>query len=325
MRKGATGMYDSKRTRHLILSIAALVLFSKGKFAHALDPAEINFIPHNKATATVSLVLASVDGATEYNYSVKNATYSARPIISFRLQIDVPISSLTVSGPASWDAFECCIKDVHRRNSSGIVVGGWLYGEAPTRIPAGGTLSGFKVRMKSVPSIKKFFIESASPTTVPKAEPGNEEEAQALEELTNFFNDSTSGWTLGPEPMPAVFDPVARIARIVAFKHQAADLGWLGGTKLVEKLDERLDQASAALSAGKKCVARARLIQFVHGLTNAHEHPSQASGNPRFANSEAFQLLKFNAESVSDLIPKTPKDRDEERECAKVEGEPTDD
>lgn len=322
MKKGVIGMcaFNFRKS-----SFALGLLLSAGASAAAQAPQGIVFEPHNKATATVTVTLSEAAGQTEFDYRVHNATYSARPIISFHVQIDLPISSITASGPATWDAFSCCIKDVHRRSASGSVAGGWLYGDTPAMIAPGSTLGGFKIRSPGVIGIKKFFIESNSSTTVPKAEPGNEEEARQLEELTDFFNDSTSGWTLGPEPMPTVFDPVARITRLVALKHQAADLGWLGGTKLVEKLDQRLDQASAALIEGNKCVAHARLDQFIHRLNNAHSKPSLAPGNPRFATDEAFLLLKSNAESITTQLPKTPKDRAEERECKKVAGEKDDD
>lgn len=318
-------MYAFNHHRILGTVLSAVTLLHITSRARALDPADIGYELHDKATATVSVSLTEVYGETRFAYSVRNASYSARSIISFEVQIDVPTSSITASNPASWDPFNCCFKDVARTNASGLRAGGWLYGDEPARISPGNTLSGFGIRARSLPAIKKFFIRSDSPTVVPSAEPGNEKEAQELVDLTDFFNDSTSGWTLGPDPMPATFDPTARVNRLITLKHKAADLGWLGGAKLVEKLDQRLDQASAALTAGKKCVARARLDQFVHRLANAHDKPSLAPGNARFASDDAFLLLKSNAESITPQLPKTPKDPAEERECKQVEEEKDDD
>lgn len=258
----------------------------------ALTAAEIGYEPHNRATATVSVLINSTDGRLEYIYDVHNSSSSERAITSFRVQIDVPVSSFTATGPASWDSFSCCIRDENRRLASNIVVGGWLYGEESSQIRPGATLPGFKIAGQSVPGIKRFFVESNSATVVPDAEPGDQAEADALTELTDFFNDSSAGITLGPEPLPSSIDPASLVDRLITFKHQSASLGWItgsGASGIVKSLDAKLDAAKAAVARGQNKAAVNQLNAFIKEL--------QAQ-RAKHINDNAFLLLKTNAEFI---------------------------
>jgi hypothetical protein len=333
-------VYNKKLYLKSLIGLSAVIAFSVRGLA--LTAEEIGYEPHNKATATVSVSLQSVNGENEYTYAVHNLPGSQRAIVSFKIQVDVPVSSLTVTNPSSWDSFDCCIQDKHRVNATNIKIGGWLYGNETSQIQPGASLSGFKLRARGVPEIKRFFIESQSSTVVPNAEPGNQAESDALDELTDFFNDSTSGFTIGPGPAPISTDIGTLIDSLIASKHMSASLGWLGKAKFVAKLDKRLDQAKVALTRDKKKLARTHLVQFVHDLTKAHkrhdhdhEHDDKDDDRhgkgkddhrrKKFVNDEAFQLLKINAEFIIAKLPAKAKDKDEEDECRRAEGGKDDD
>lgn len=120
------------------------------------------------------------------------------------------------------------------------------------------------------------------------------------------------------------------VADLVTLKHQAAGFGWLGDAKFVQKLDKRLDEAKAALARDKKKLARVRLTQFVHELEKAHKergHGKEKGKHPgkKFANDEVFQLLKINAEFIIAKLPTKGKDKDEEDECRRAQGEKDED
>lgn len=302
--------------------LSVLILGINTSISGALTYEDIRYEPHNKATGTVTAVTRSVGDQIEYAYEVENLQTSERPIISFRVQFDVPVSSLTPSGPSRWRAFSCCRRDKHRRNALGITVGGWLYGEDGADIQPGAALSGFTLRVRSVPAIKRFFIESASPTAVPTAEPGNEEELRALDELTDFFNESTSGFTLGPDPIPDSVDAAGLIDRSVALKHQCASVGWLRGNELIAKLDRKLDEAKAALGRGQSHAARQHLEQFIQtleqqrALQQKRQQEASEQGkerrearpqeDKRFLDDNCFYLLKPNAEFILFKLSQAP-------------------
>lgn len=320
--------------------LAAFMAICAPRHVSAFTAQDFGFEPMNKATATVSVGVNSLsNGEIEYSYTVTNVATSARPINLFYIQMDVQVSSLSTSSPNNWGALGCCARDKVRKNATGIAAAGWLYATSEARIAPGGMLAGFKIRGKSIPAIKRFFVQSESSDETPDGEPGSPEEESAVTELTDFFNDSTSGLTLGPDPLPGVIDFPTLIKRLIAFKHEAASLGWLGNAKFVLKLDKRLDQAKAALARDKKKLARTRLSQFIHELTKArkdhgdgdrdkHEDDrgkaKDADPDNKFVNNEAFQLLKINADFIIAKLPAKAKDRDEDDEWRRAEMEKND-
>ncbi|MBI2385944.1 MAG: hypothetical protein HYV14_08015 [Elusimicrobia bacterium] len=285
-------MCASKASLSVRFLIAAWLLIACVSISSALTAAEIGYEPHNKATATVTVLISPINGHLEYIYDVKNSTSSERAITSFKIQIDVPVSSATTTGPTTWDSFDCCIQDKNRMLASNIVVGGWLYGVESSQIQPGATLSGFKITAQSVPGIKRYFIESNSATVVPEAEPGDQEEADALTELTDFFNDTTSGVTLGPEPVPDLIDPTSLIDRLIAFMHQSVSLGWFfghGSEGIVKSLDAKLDAAKVSIARGQNKTAVNQLNAFVKELQAERD---------KHVNGSAFLLLKLNVDFI---------------------------
>jgi hypothetical protein len=317
--------------------LAAFLSICSPRHVSAFTAQDFGFEQMNMATATVSVGVNSLShGEVEYSYTVTNVATSARPINLFYIQMDVHVSSLSTSNPNNWGVLGCCARDTVRKNATGIAAAGWLYATPAALIAPGNRLAGFKIRGKSIPAIKRFYVQSESSDETPDGEPGSPEEEAAVTELTDFFNDSTSGLTLGPDPLPVVIDLPALINRLIGLKHEVSSLGWLGNAKFVAKLDKRLDQAKAALTRDKKKLARVRLTQFVHELTKAHDDhrdnheddrgkDKDGSRDKKFVNNEAFQLLKLNAEFILSKLPAKAKDKDEEDECRRAQGEKDDD
>ncbi len=318
-----------------MIGVAFLVVCSP-RHVGAFTAQDFGFEQMNKATATVSVGVNSLsNGEVEYAYTVTNVATSARPINLFYIQMDVQVSSLSTSNPNNWGALDCCARDNVRKNAMGIAAAGWLYAAPEARIAPGNSLAGFKIRSKSIPAIKRFFVQSQSSDSTPDGEPGNPEEESAVTELTDFFNDNTSGLTLGPDPAPDPLDLAALIDRLISLKHQSVSLGWLSGEKFIRKLDRRLEQARKALAAGKGFKARKRLEQFIRDLEHQrrkqqkrekgdedddrHEdkrgHDKDHPKPKVFINDNAFFLLKVNAEFIISKLPAKPKDKEEEQEA----------
>lgn len=313
-----------------MILVAFLVVCSP-RYVGAFTAQDFGFEQMNKATATVSVGVNSLsNGEVEYSYAVTNVATSARPINLFYIQMDIQVSSLGTSNPNNWGALDCCARDSVRKNATGIAAAGWLYAAPEARIAPGNSLAGFKIRGKNIPAIKRFFVQSQSSDSTPDGEPGNPEEESAVTELTDFFNDSTSGLTLGPDPVPDPLDLSALIDRLISLKHQSASLGWLRGDELIKQLDKKLEQAKKALAEGKGFKARKKLEQFVkkleHQRKEQQERQKEASENgkekreehaqedKRFIDDNAFFLLKVNAEFIISKLPEKPKDKEEEEE-----------
>ncbi len=340
MLKGATGMSLSNQcplsVRKLALFIASAIA---GAPAYALTPEDIGIELRNKASGTVSVSINATNPVrTEYRYMVRNEPTSQRAIDSFNVQLNVPFDTTGLRAPKGWTSRGCCVVDNKREGSTGIRTTGWIYDADGALVQPGASQDGFVFEASSatIPSIKRYFIESFTELDTPIGEPGDENEEKVITNLVDFFNNSTSGLTLGPDPLPVAIDVPALIDRLIALKHQSASLGWLGNAKFVAKLDKRLDQAKAALARDKKKLARTRLSQFVHELTKAHkDHDDDRRDkhedgrgkdnddhkDKKFVNDEAFQLLKINADFIIAKLPAKAKNKDEEDECSRAEGE----
>jgi hypothetical protein len=130
--------------------------------------------------------------------------------------------------------------------------------------------------------------------------------------------------TLGPTAPPANFVSLDFLAYLIDLKHQAADLGWIGGRKLVEELDKKLDQVKEKLAAGETEPARGMLGAFINKVEAHYKETKEQKIEPvkggkeekKFITSEGYALLKFNAKYLREQLdkPKEPEDKEEHEE-----------
>jgi hypothetical protein len=88
--------------------------------------------------------------------------------------------------------------------------------------------------------------------------PKTVEESKAFDKAISIF-----GKTIGPTAPPANFIPLDFLAYLIDLKHQAQALGWIGGPKLVEELDKKLDQVKEKLLEGHIESAQGKLKSFI--------------------------------------------------------------
>jgi hypothetical protein len=329
-------------------------------------------IPVTTATVSVSVSLDPAMQIFRYAYTVSNSAQSVGKISSFYIDIatsagraplkaDGLLNTATgytaISSPGVISRVGDAIVPVGfasqpRGWDSGPSVdltAGWFGPLLPgTPINPGKSLGGFVLTSHGFPGIRRFAVEPAyDPDDF--IEKGIDDpdvssaDAQQIVDLDNAIQAAIQfrGYTIGPVQPPAAPGIVPLIDSLISLKHQSAELGWLGDAKFMLKLDERLDQAKAALALNKKKLARTRLSQFVHDLTEANqdgrderrdrskaEHRDENDKGDhhdrKFANDEAFQLLKINADFIIAKLPTEAKDKDEGEECRRAEGE-TDD
>lgn len=267
------------------------------------------FEPATKISFTVRstiVVVPASGGQTNFQYSYELISSSSSLQDIWTIDVRTATNLIVgISGPVGWSAGP---------SAYGTVTWGGI--DAEKQIRPGASLSGFSFICTNPPDIVDLFAQGYVP--LPPA-------VQFVDETTpsppEREQDGVHALAIGPSTV--TFTTLsAAVNRLIVLKHQAAALSWLGGPKLVDKLDQRLDQAAAALASGKKCIANVRLTQFVKRLSNAHDHPSQAPGNPRFANDEAAQLLGINADMILARVPKTASGPEEERDCRNAEKDP---
>ncbi len=134
-----------------------------------------------------------------------------------------------------------------------------------------------------------------------------------------YYNDSTNQSIAVND---TIVTPVtALIDTLISLKHQAVANGWLAdGTShekgkgednseedgIVRRLDQRLDKAKEALVKGDSVKSREELEQFVKEVEHTY-HQNKEEGKREgvpLMTSEAYALLKYNAEYLIDRLPK---------------------
>lgn len=295
-----------------------------------MRPEDFGFEASNKLTCeAVASVQLLPDGIVEYRYQLRNSTASVQPAVSWDIEVDTGISTEGMDAPPRWAVGGCCKVDDVRRNATGIRAAGWVIDADDSLIQPGEQLGDFSFTTRSLPDVRRFFVEGFTENDMPEGEfPEEELESGELGELLDFFNNSSSGNTVGPEPIPEVLDLGALIDRLISLKQESVSLGWLRGDEFIKKLGHRLDQAKEALAEGKDFKARKRLEQFIKtleerrkeqekrqreasekGRQKREERPEE---DKRFINDNAFFLLKVNAEFIVARLPEKPQDRDGE-------------
>ncbi len=304
------------------------------------------------AAVGATVAYNSITGTFQYDYEVSNSSESTGRITSFSLDItttpgvyppsnglsntatgylsissDFNAQKLTTqilpvgiaASPARWN---CGI------DSDGTVT--WAQNPlspAGLAIAPASSLSGYALSSHAPPGIRRFKVEAYVDLTLyfpgiddlPEDQIAQAVAAQNAARAAAMF----SGVTIGPVAPPSLTDVSSLLASLIALKHQAAGLGWLGGDEFVVELDARLDQAAHALARDKKKLARVRLGQFIHDLSKARESRREAEDRrgdrhgkdkhgrrERFVSTTGFQLLAANAELIISKLPNEVEDDD---------------
>ncbi len=199
---------------------------------------------------------------------------------------------------------------------------GWGSSDAPFRIHPGQSLSGFKMVSRGLPGIRSIKIEPKfKQTPVLDATREDVERITAIEKAILITLK-----TIGPTVPPATFIPLDFLAYLIDLKHQAQALGWIGGPKLVEELDKKLDQAKEKLLAGNTESAQGKLKSFIekveahfketeeHEIEKIKEEKGKELEDKKFVTSEGYGLLVFNAQYLRDQLGPSKGHEDEEGE-----------
>lgn len=182
---------------------------------------------------------------------------------------------------------------------------GWFRAIPDYRLPPGKTLDSMIMTSHGLPGLRRFVISpSYNPKPAVEITPENEDsvymhtpEPTAEEDSVELaLEDSIKvrGWTIGPTAPPLDFTATSWIDTLASYKHQAVSLGWIDNRGIANSLDSKLDNARNKLAAGDSTAARNMLNAFVNEVE---------AQNGKHLTSEAYALLKYNAEYLIDRLP----------------------
>jgi hypothetical protein len=207
-------------------------------------------------------------------------------------------------------------------------VAGWKVdgpSEFKQSLAAGSVQEGVQIRSQGIPRIVKFLVQGFRPTRHLGLADLNP--VGARESFRNdFFNNSFIGTTIGPADPPSPFFPSDFLDTLISYKHQSVALGWLTSHRdddcdddersedgIIKNLDKRLEKAKKELIQRDSVKARRELEKFVKKVERIWKR-SQDQDKKRgrdkdgdragsVMTSEAYALLKYNAEYLIERLP----------------------
>ena len=295
---------------HWKMIIGALTLMMANlQNVYATEPP---YLSNVEVKASVNLNVLS--GMYDYQYTVINSQDSTGNLVGLNIDISYPSRGATLKkdelsipyGKGS-RTFEQSVPVTAKINM--IPVGmdkpeKWIsllsvFGTANwgggdyVQLNPGQALSGFGLSSYGLPGIREFRAEPALDFDADyypgwESVAGAVDESKAIRAKVKELKEKVSftGKTVGPTAPPAVFNVVTFLDYIIDLKHQAASLGWIDNSGIVNSLDVKLDNAKKKMSQGDNNTARNILSAFINDI-------EAQSG--KHLTSEAYALLKYNA------------------------------
>jgi hypothetical protein len=310
----------SKRTVGIIFSPLFLIQLAIGQ---CLD-FDLQLPRLSSIVVKCSVTRDPVTKIFTYAYSLGNGRSSTGCVKDFGIDLKYPDSAVELSGEGLVDypryvdrsAFEVdsslrtipvgipilpSFKGFRSAWFAGFSVRGtveWIRANKRFNLEPGESLDSIVMTSRGQPALRSFVVSPsynpAPPVVVTPAnedsvrlnarEPSHEEEV-AFEHLEDSIN--VRGLTIGPTAPPLMFSPLAAIDTLLSYKHQALSLGWITNQGIANSLDSKLDNAKSKLTAGDTTAAKNMLNAFVNEVE---------AQNGKHLSSEAYALLKFNAE-----------------------------
>ncbi len=254
-----------------------LILFNTLSFA------QNSFDAGNKIDLNVSTTVVTQSASFLYKYSVESLATSEQDVWMFWIVTSDSNRTFLAGNIPGWDTPIVHVED-------GLEFIQWA-GPKELGIKPGEQTDLFSFQSVMTPGFCTFYAEGYHPA--PSFEPGMAPDSiPGYEDLTPY-GPGIVGKTVGPVLPPAPFVTVDFVDTLASYKHQAFALGWINNQGIVNSLDAKLDNAKKHLEKGKITPA----INVLQAFINEVE-----AQNGKKLTSEAYALLKFNAEFLIDQL-----------------------
>jgi hypothetical protein len=169
---------------------------------------------------------------------------------------------------------------------------GWA-GDVPRMIHPGESLGGFALVSRGLPEIREMIAKPfLDMDKMPSESEGDVDIAKVWNDTLNWV-----GKTVGPKSPPKDFVAEDFLSHIISLKNEAAQLGWIKGSQLLNELDGHFDKAQKAL--GKKSQSQVKSeLEKVISLTK------KGKGKSGEMTAEAQALLRYNTEYFLENLSK---------------------
>ncbi len=236
-----------------------------------------------------------------YNYELSNQEGAVQLLYSMVIDYFMPIYDVKMPSKAWYS-------DMYRNPPRFDDRGEWSWSKTndePFGIPAGETESGFSFNSKGLPGIVVVAFVGERRARFSggglswEQEESFEKVFVALKEKYKDKLKTKTAKTIGPGKLPEKFNATDFIDHLIDLKHQAQELGWIkaeGGDGIIQALDQKLNNAKAAIARGNTRSATKILKAFIKQVEaqSCKTHDDCKKG--KHLSPEAYALLKYNAE-----------------------------
>jgi hypothetical protein len=212
---------------------------------------------------------------------------------------------------------------------------GWMRALPKYLLEPGMKLDGLVLTTYGLPRLRTFVVgPKYHPVPDTTRNETTEEEEKAFARVLDSIK--VKGTTIGPTAPPSPFVPSSFLDTLLSYTRQSAKLGWIGKDRdddcddderpddgIVRNIEQRLQKAKRELAKGDTVQTRMELGKLVQKIERLWKRSQKEEKNDKrerwekqekvIITSEAYALLKFNAEYLIDSLPrkKGGKDRDD--------------
>ena len=154
----------------------------------------------------------------------------------------------------------------------------------------GSTQDNLKIENCSLPGIVNYYVQGYLPAIKFK---GDEEALNEIPDyITDYYQNSVNGKTLGPVDPPSPFEPVAFTNKIIGYVAEAGTLNWITDATVKDGITAKLTTAKGKIGTNNPD-AKVVLDTLLADLETKH-----GAG----VNDEAYFLIKFNVLYLKDRL-----------------------
>lgn len=264
--------------------------FLYGDWSNGLQARDFYYTTANLFQAKVlSSAIKTTDDTIKYYYSVYNLPSSEQNIHNIYLSID--IDSFYSITPSSWECIkwrnEPLVEFEEHNLPADLTLEEFLSGKfkflETEGVSPGDSITGMWLVSKSLPIIVPYFLRSKSELV----HPSDDLELFLQRSIQDIYENSVSGFTIGPSNVPFPFLPLEFLDSLLNYNHRSSELGWINNQTTADKYDSLFNLVKTQLQQNNNNAAKTTLQRVLQ------EIDADSTDNLTI---EAYELIKFNTE-----------------------------
>lgn len=273
--------------------------FLYGDWSNGLQAKDFYYTKANLFQAIVlSSTIKTTDDTIKYYYSVYNLPPSEQKI--YKIYLTINVDSFYSISPSGWECIkwrnEPLVEFVEHNLPADITPEEFLSGKFKFQetegISPGDSITGMWLVSKSLPIIVQYFLRSKSELV----HPSDDLELFLQRSIHDIYENSVSGFTIGPSNVPLPFFPLEFLDSLINYNQRSSEIGWILNQTTADKYDGLFNTAKVQLQQNNNNAARTTL------QTVLQEVDIDSTAN---LTSEAYALLRYNTEYLLEQIPQS--------------------